>query len=81
MRLDRYTGQEPKFKVLRRQPDGTYSEVPAFDCFVMKRQDINTPDGLMAYADAALRHGDQELNADMMRLAYEWLEGPHKQPD
>jgi hypothetical protein len=71
MRLDRYIGEEPKFKVLRRQPDGSYQEVPAFDYFVLALKDANTSTALDAYATAASVNRDDELAADVWRLADE----------
>jgi hypothetical protein len=71
MRLDRYIGEEPKFRVQRRQPDGTYKEVPAFDYFVLALKDTITPAALSAYADRARALGDHELSQDIARLAEE----------
>ncbi|MGU3658441.1 hypothetical protein [Methylobacterium fujisawaense] len=71
MRLDRYTGEEPKFRVQRRQPDGTYKEVPAFDYFVLALKDRLTPAALSAYAERARTFGDDELSQDIVRLAEE----------
>lgn len=71
MRLDHYTGQEPKFKVLRRQDDGSYKEVPPFDYFVLALKDMNTFGALIAYAHDALKHGDRELYNDVMQLSGE----------
>lgn len=82
MRLDRYIGKEPKFRVQRRQPDGTYKEVPAFDYFVLALKGAMTPAALSAYADRALTFGDQELSVDMVRLAEEARQrSDRKMPD
>lgn len=70
MRLDRYVGDEPKFRVLRRQDDGSYNEVPAFDYFVLALKDINTPPALKAYMNSARTSGDAELAIDIERLMY-----------
>jgi hypothetical protein len=90
MRLDRYTGERPKFLVFRRLdagtvvPDGiifmrgedggTYYEVSPFDCFVLKKHDRNTPAALHAYARSAFAYGDFRLSEDTARLALEWTD-------
>lgn len=72
MRLDRYSGQEPRFRVQRRQEDGTYRDVNPWDCFVLKRKDMNAVPALEAYALSADDLGDEDLAADVTRLASEW---------
>lgn len=82
MRLDRYIGEEPKFKVLRRQPDGSYKEMPAFDYFVLALKDQYTPQALTEYALRAEAAGDAELARDVVRLAQEAKTRPdRKKPD
>jgi hypothetical protein len=98
MRLVRYTGWPPKFLVYRRLepgqkmpagvrfipgPEGSaYYEVNPEDCFVMKRQDVNSVAALMAYAQNAFAMCDFELSQDMTRLAVEWTASPgQKTPD
>lgn len=85
MRLDRYTGQKPKFMVYRRVDDpavkragpgfvtidGTvYRRMPPFDYFVLALKDVFTPTALFAYAQRAFS-SDRELADDVMRLAQE----------
>lgn len=82
MRLDRYIGEQPKFKVMRRQPNGSYAEVSAFDYFVLALKDRHTPQALDAYADSAREAGDTELAGDVERLALEACERPDRKfPD
>lgn len=71
MRLDRYIGEPAKFKVLRRQPDGSYKEMPPFDYFVLALKDRFTPSALLGYSNAARQHGDKELVADVERMTKE----------
>lgn len=78
MRLDRYIGEQPKFKVMRRQPDGSYQEMPPFDYFVLALKDQFTPAALEAYANQARAFGDLELNEDVRRLMHEALERPDR---
>lgn len=93
MRLDRYSGEKARFRVLRRvdKPEAmksydwkdgiAYEEVPAFDCFVLKRQDVHAPAALAAYADSS-QHFDAELSTDVRALGREWLSSPgRKIPD
>lgn len=82
MRLDRYIGEQPKFRVLRRQSDGSYKEVPAFDYFVLALKDRFVPDALSAYAAAAERSHEFETANDVARLADEARSRPdQKIPD
>lgn len=90
MRLDRYTGQAPKFQVLRRV-DHTTNDVPvgeriyeidgalyrrmsAFDYFVLALKDQFAASALAAYAMAAAIVGEDETAADVRRLAEEAAE-------
>lgn len=82
MRLDRYIGEEPKFRVQRRQPDGSYKEVPAFDYFVLALKDRFAVDALSAYAAAAERAHEFETANDVARLTDEARARPdQKIPD
>jgi len=82
MRLNRYTGGDEKFKVMRLQPDGSYKEMPAFDYFVVALKDWNAVPALSAYADSAGVTGDYELRDDMRRLTREAANRPdRKYPD
>lgn len=83
MRLDRYVGEEPKFRVLRRQPDGSYKEVEPFDYFVLALKDHHTAAALGSYAASAAVIGkDADLAADVKRLQGESLSWPgRKMPD
>lgn len=86
MRLDRYTGQKPKFQVFRRVdhtndvPEGervyefdgaVYRRMPAFDYFVMALKDLFVPPALGAYGIQASGAGDHELAKDIMQLESE----------
>lgn len=83
MRLDRYIGEEPKFRVQRRQPDGSYKEVEPFDYFVLALKDYHTTAALGAYAASAAVFGkDVELGEDVRRLQGEAVARPdRKMPD
>lgn len=82
MRLDRYIGEEPKFKVQRRQPDGTYKDVPPFDYFVLALKDEFARYALSAYGEAAHYAGDAELADDIARLHHEAISrSDSKRPD
>lgn len=82
MRLDRYTGNQPKFKVLRRQVSGHYTEVDPFEYFVLALKDVNTVMALEGYARSAANQGDGELCDDVNRLAHEAsLRPDRKRPD
>jgi hypothetical protein len=72
MKLDRYTTGVPKYKVLRHQPDGSYVEVDPWECFVLKRRDMNTLTALDAYAGSAEANGDVELADEVERLIVDW---------
>ncbi len=84
MRLDRFSGQAPKYRVLRRldetpaQKDEVeileryghaYREVEPYECFVLKRGDINAPAAIKAYAESVLStSGDIQYYNDLMRM-------------
>jgi hypothetical protein len=71
MRLDRYAGEEPKFKILRRQPDGSYVEVPAFDYFVLALKDKYAHEAIRVYASEAFKDRNLEYGYDVARLHLE----------
>lgn len=61
-------------------------EVPAEDCFVLKRQDVNTAEALKAYSISAFQHADTEFSDDVDRLIADWEKtteerGDAKRPD
>jgi hypothetical protein len=82
-RLDRYDGQEPKYKVLRRMDDASYKEVdPPSEHFVLKLRDLHAAAALEAYARSATYYGQHQLAADVKKLADEArTRGDLKLPD
>jgi hypothetical protein len=90
MKLDRYlepAPAAPKYRVFKTKPDGSLGdEADPWDCFVIKRKDLNSDDALTAYASSAFKYGDEELANDVCRLRDEWrrdriAKGDAKLPD
>jgi hypothetical protein len=72
---------EPGRQVIRGEDRRVWAEVDPWDCFVLKRRDAFSEDGLRGYACSAFAAGQSETAEQVERLRSDWLDLTQRRGD